>query len=162
LLVLLLLSVFFPHLSLSSYLLFSQMSLIYQPAVPRQQRKPNSSPDQQQRQRPGLYVGGKSDAKDYSKLLQRNITHILNMTPAKETGYGAGVPNYFERTSSTLHYKRIPIYDSPLSVTDLKDHVEDICDFIANALECHRSSILVHCQQGVSRSVTAALLYLIL
>lgn len=42
----------------------------------------------------------------------------------------------------------------------MRDHADSICDFIAQALECHHSSILVHCQQGVSRSVTAALLYL--
>jgi protein-tyrosine phosphatase len=130
------------------------MSLIYQ--------CPISQPQKTKHPRPGLYVGGKADAKDYDKLLQRKITHILNMTPAKETGIEAGVPNYFERSSaSTLHYHRIPIYDSALSVSELRDQADAICDFIANALECHQSSILVHCQQGVSRSVTAALLYLI-
>jgi len=34
--------------------------------------------------RPGIYLGGKSDAKDYDKLVRWNVTHILNMTPPKE------------------------------------------------------------------------------
>ena len=126
------------------------MSLIYQPPVEASSKK-STVP------RPGLYVGGKVDAKDFTKLKQRNITHILNLTPAKETGIEAGVPNYFPRL---FQYRRIPIYDSALSLSDLRDHADSICDFIAQALECHHSSILVHCQQGVSRSVTAALLYL--
>lgn len=34
--------------------------------------------------RPGLYIGGKKDAKNLDKLRQWNITHILNMTPEKD------------------------------------------------------------------------------
>jgi protein-tyrosine phosphatase len=146
-----------------TYLIFNvpQMSLVYQPPL-SQPQKANTNASPKKLARPGLYVGGKADAKDLDKLIQRNITHILNVTPAKETGIEAGVPNYFERSSSvTFHYKRIPIFDSALAVSDLRDQTDTICDFIANALECHQSSILIHCQQGVSRSVTAALLYLI-
>lgn len=32
----------------------------------------------------GIYIGGKSDAKNRSKLQQLGITHILNMTPEKD------------------------------------------------------------------------------
>jgi len=34
--------------------------------------------------RPGLYLGGKTDAKDAEKLERWNVTHILNVTPSKE------------------------------------------------------------------------------
>lgn len=84
------------------------MSLIYQPpVVVSASSTPSSQPKASPR--PGLYVGGKADAKDFTKLKQRNITHILNMTPAKETGIEAGVPNYFPRA---FQYRRIPIYDA--------------------------------------------------
>jgi Dual specificity phosphatase, catalytic domain len=106
--------------------------------------------------RPGIYLGGKVDAKNRQKLIDRGITHILNMTPAKEVSIQAGVPNYFERD---FVYKRIPVYDSATSVTALRDGADDICQFISTAL-CH-GSILVHCQRGVSRSVAAILLYLV-
>ena len=33
-----------------------------------------------------LYIGGKSDAKNRDKLEQRGITHILNVTPTKDSG----------------------------------------------------------------------------
>lgn len=48
------------------------MSLIYQ------------SDTMVQGQRPALYLGGKSDAKNREKLKERKVTHILNMTPPKE------------------------------------------------------------------------------
>ena len=37
-----------------------------------------------QGQRPALYLGSKSDAKNREKLKERKVTHILNMTPPKE------------------------------------------------------------------------------
>jgi protein-tyrosine phosphatase len=123
------------------------MSLIYQ------------SPDHMVNgKRPGIYVGGKVDAKNKKKLLDRGITHILNLTPPKEASIQAGVPNYFER-DNVFRYKRIPVYDASTSVTALKDATDELCQFISTAL-CH-GSILVHCQRGVSRSVTAVLLYLV-
>jgi hypothetical protein len=48
------------------------MSLIHQAPVVVQGR------------RPGLYLGGKADAKDRDKLERYNVTHILNMTTSKE------------------------------------------------------------------------------
>jgi hypothetical protein len=36
--------------------------------------------------RPGLYLGGKVDAKDRDKLNRWNVTHILNVTPPKQAG----------------------------------------------------------------------------
>ena len=108
--------------------------------------------------RPGIYLGGKADAKNKDKLQDRSVTHILNLTPTKEASIQAGVPNYFAHTQ-TFTYKRIPIYDASTSVTDLWEQADSICSFIAMAL-CH-GSILIHCQRGVSRSPTALLLYLI-
>jgi protein-tyrosine phosphatase len=167
------------------------MSLIYQPPIPTNGPISSAtdhpvtplSPQQQgQRQqrpqpRPGLYVGGQTDAKDLSKLLARNITHIINVTPPKETCYRTGVPNYFEprRTHTTatttwndtststtsLQYLRIPIYDNSTSVTELHAALDAIVSFIDQALLYRRTSILIHCQQGRSRSVTVALMYLI-
>jgi protein-tyrosine phosphatase len=162
------------------------MSLIYQPPIPTNGPlssttdhpvTPLSPPPPQRRPRPGLYVGGQTDAKDLSKLLARNITHIINVTPPKETCYRTGVPNYFEprrthttttwndtsstATSTSLQYLRIPIYDNSTSVTELHASLDAIVSFIDQALLYRRTSILIHCQQGRSRSVTVALMYLI-
>jgi len=67
----------------------------------------------------------------------------------------AGVPNYFE-SSKTFVYKRICVYDAPTS--DLLSHADEAVKFIASGL-CH-GSVLVHCQQGVSRSTTCVAFYL--
>jgi protein-tyrosine phosphatase len=149
------------------------MSLIYQvPANPNRSSSQGSTPgllsqlpQQQQpsnnnrrKRRSGLYIGGKSDAKNYDKITNHwNVTHILNMTPAKETGVSAGVPNYFEKTSK-LVYHRIPVYDVAMCSSELLQQADTIVNFIATGL-CH-GSVLVHCQRGISRSTTAVLFYL--
>ena len=114
--------------------------------------------------RHGLYLGGKREAKSIEKLQQWNISHILNVTPTKEVSIQAGVPNYFEKKSTaakgtkTFVYKRIPIYDSSTSVSELETYANEIVDFISKGL--YHGSVLVHCHQGISRSTTCVLLFL--
>mmetsp|Transcript_33239 Transcript_33239/g.67778 ORF Transcript_33239/g.67778 Transcript_33239/m.67778 type:complete len:278 (-) Transcript_33239:271-1104(-) len=109
--------------------------------------------------RHNIYLGGKLDAKSFSTLKQRNVVRILNVTPAKETGITAGVPNYFEQNKSglSIKYKRISVYDA--STSDLLSYAEEMVNFISSGL--HHGSVLVHCQRGVSRSATAVIFYLI-
>jgi protein-tyrosine phosphatase len=111
--------------------------------------------------RNSLYLGGKDDAKSLSKLQQRNVRRVLNVTPAKEAGITAGVPNYFEGKAGPggykIQYKRIGVYDA--STSDMLSHADEIVNFISNGL--HHGSVLVHCQRGVSRSATAVIMFLI-
>lgn len=110
--------------------------------------------------RHNLYLGGKIDARSLSTLQQRNVRRILNVTPSKEAGITAGVPNFFEHSNDKGHkiqYKRIPVYDA--STSDLRAYAEEIVSFISNGL--HHGSVLVHCQRGVSRSATAVMMFLI-
>ena len=60
------------------------MSLIYQAAA----SNTNASTRHQSntRTRPGLYLGGKVHAKNLDKLKRWNVTHILNLTPMKQSG----------------------------------------------------------------------------
>jgi hypothetical protein len=37
-----------------------------------------------QGRRNGIYVGGRDDAKDLTRLKTRSITHVLNLTPPKD------------------------------------------------------------------------------
>ena len=122
--------------------------------------------------RHGVYLGGKKEAKSLEKLQQWNISHILNVTPTKEVSIQAGVPNYFEKSNNgggssgnnkgggrtTFVYKRIPIYDSSTSVSELESNANEIVNFISKGL--YHGSVLVHCHQGISRSTTCVLLYL--
>jgi hypothetical protein len=82
---------------------------------------------------------------------------ILNVTPAKEQGITAGIPNYFENAStSKIRYKRIPVYDA--STSNLLSYADEMVEFISNGL--HHGGVLVHCQKGVSRSATAVVMFL--
>lgn len=130
------------------------MSLVYQ-GIPI----PNSaSAGTSSNRRPGLYIGGKDDAKNYDKLSKYwNVMYILNVTPSKQVGIVAGVPNYFE-SDNKFKYKRIPIYDNESSASELLHSADAIVSFIATGL-CH-GSVLVHCHHGISRSTTAVLFYL--
>lgn len=101
------------------------------------------------------------------------MKRILNVTPSKEAGIKAGVPNYFENASggggknrggcssssrgNQIQYKRISVYDA--STTDMLPYADEIVNFISNGL--HHGSVLVHCQRGVSRSATAVMMFLI-
>jgi protein-tyrosine phosphatase len=84
------------------------------------------------------------------------VIRILNVTPAKEAGITAGVPNYFENSCSEIKYKRISVYDSASS--DLLSHADEMVEFISSGL--HHGGVLVHCQKGVSRSATAVIMFL--
>ena len=44
-----------------------------------------TAPSQASTRRNGIYIGGKTDAKSRSKLEQWGVTHILNMTPQKDS-----------------------------------------------------------------------------
>ena len=87
---------------------------------------------------------------------RRRPCRILNVTPAKEAGITAGVPNYFEGRGGDIAYKRVPVYD--IATSDLLPYADAMVHFISNGL--HHGSVLVHCQRGVSRSATAVIMFL--
>jgi len=107
------------------------------------------------KRRTGLYLGGKVDAKNRDWLELKGISHILNVTPAKEACIKAGLANFFETSSFT--YKRISVYDALTS--DLLQYADSIVNFISTGLI--HGSVLVHCQRGVSRSATCVGFYFI-
>ena len=93
--------------------------------------------------------------------LTQTSTHALkkrNATPGKESNIQAGVPNFFEKSKRGFTYKRINVYDTPSSATQLEEFAPSIVKFISNGL--FHGSVLVHCQHGVSRSTTCVLFYL--
>ena len=101
----------------------------------------------------GLYLGDRRDAKDRAALRRLNIQSIVNCTPPKSEDPGAGCPSFFERE---LRYLRVPIYDSPAE--DAAQHFDAVLDFISSRL--HHGGVLVHCNRGVSRSVTFVVAHL--
>ena len=66
--------------------------------------------------------------------------------------------NFFEKSGggSKLVYRRVPVYDTATS--DLLSQADGIVGFISSGL--HHGSVLVHCKEGVSRSTTCVIFFL--
>lgn len=96
-----------------------------------------------------LYLGGDLVAKDLDKLKENKITHVINCA----ADYSA---NYCEKDG----IKYLPFH--------LKDHVREnieccfyqVIDFMETAKK-EGGRVYVHCVQGVSRSTTMCLCYMI-
>ncbi|KAF8875647.1 protein-tyrosine phosphatase-like protein [Infundibulicybe gibba] len=82
-------------------------------------------------------------------LREHRITHLVQVLDA---------PWLPQSEKDGFHCYRIDILDQ--STVDLKPHLEAACNHIDKALRSGRS-VLVHCQQGVSRSPAVVIAYLI-
>ena len=74
-----------------------------------------------------LYLGGRKGAKNRGLLRQRNIRHIINMTPPRNVDELAGCPNFFEKEKE-LTYLRCPIFDGISE--DIAQHFDRCIAFI--------------------------------
>lgn len=94
-----------------------------------------------------LYVAGEAVAKNRATLDEHGITHVINCNAFI-------IPNYFE---PDLAYKSLWLQDTPGE--DISCVLFDCFDFIRAS---HRDGgrVLVHCSQGVSRSASVAISYL--
>ena len=104
---------------------------------------------------PYLYLGGKVVARSRENLEKLNIRYIINCTPPRSTDPRAGVPSFFQ-TEPGFTYKRVPVFDSKGS--NLSQFFASTTQFIDQSK--HHGSVLVHCVQGVSRSATIVIAYL--
>jgi protein-tyrosine phosphatase len=100
---------------------------------------------------PRLLLGNEAASKDSSRLASERVTHILNATST--------LPNHFENTGM-IQYLRIPVEDS--LAADLGSHLDKAVDWMAAVLSdpFAPGAVLVHCQQGISRSATLVIAFL--
>lgn len=96
-----------------------------------------------------LYLGSLSAVQDKSLLHEHRITHLVQVMDAPWLPVS-------ERDGFNCH--RIEILDQPN--TELLPHLEAACAYMDRALKSGRN-VLVHCQQGVSRSPSIVIAYLI-
>ena len=82
-------------------------------------------------------------------LLENKITHILNC--------GYGLKNFYEK-DGIFKYLLIPLYDS--KTQELEKYINKINNFIEEG-SINNNKVLIHCGEGVSRSVAVCLMYLI-
>ena len=105
---------------------------------------------------PWLYVGSKKAAKCRPLLRELGVTHVLNMTPSRTTDPAAGVPNYFEKDRA-LTYRRCSMFDT--KAENLLGVLPGCVAFVDQGR--FYGSVLVHCVQGVSRSASVCVAYLV-
>ncbi|PFH53333.1 hypothetical protein AMATHDRAFT_73516 [Amanita thiersii Skay4041] len=96
-----------------------------------------------------LYVGSLTAVNDVDLLRAHHITHLVQVLDA---------PWLPQSEKDGFHCYRIDILDQ--ANADLRPHLEAVCTHIDRVLKSGRS-VLVHCQQGVSRSAAVVIAYLI-
>ncbi|GET89835.1 hypothetical protein, conserved [Leishmania tarentolae] len=96
---------------------------------------------------PYLFVGGEDAARDRVQLLRKGITHVVNTVSWYIDCFYPDLFRYM--TLSLSDATDEPIF-SLFAVVNA---------FIEDAVERHRGKVFVHCQQGVSRSCTFVIAY---
>ncbi|XP_004502387.1 protein-tyrosine-phosphatase MKP1-like isoform X2 [Cicer arietinum] len=94
-----------------------------------------------------IYLGSDTVAKNHELLRQKGITHVLNCV-------GFVCPEYFK---SDFVYKTLWLQDSPTE--DITSILYDVFDYFEDVRE-QGGRVLVHCCQGVSRSSSLVIAYL--
>jgi len=95
-----------------------------------------------------IFLGSEYDAMDSSTLKKHNITHVLTIMHKK-------LPSSI--TENLTAYKHIAVLDCPS--TDLYCHFSEAFEFL-NSNSKPGCNTLVHCHQGISRSSTICLAYM--
>ncbi|RCV15506.1 hypothetical protein SETIT_3G061100v2 [Setaria italica] len=94
-----------------------------------------------------VYLGGDAVAKNRDILRKNGITHVLNCV-------GFVCPEYFK---SDLVYRTLWLQDSPTE--DITSILYDVFDYFEDVRE-QGGRVFVHCCQGVSRSTSLVIAYL--
>ncbi|XP_016350888.1 dual specificity phosphatase DUPD1-like [Sinocyclocheilus anshuiensis] len=119
---------------------------------------------------PNVFIGNEETAMDRARLKEMGITHILNTVAVKKKRRVLlGIPRKDDLLGKAnigvKYYKGMNISYYGVPVTD--DHLFDIskyfyqaAKFIHKALSNTESKVLVHCLDGVRRSSTLVVAYL--
>jgi len=94
-------------------------------------------------------MGNLFESKSMRLLKQDKIDVIMNCTSTQKNEY----PDQFE-------YKRFPVYDNFQDAQKIYSMFQEATDFLREKNE-EKKRVFVHCAQGISRSVTLVLAYLI-
>jgi len=101
-----------------------------------------------------IWIGDADDARDAGSLRRHNVRYILNCTPLRSDG---GVSNFHEK-DPYFSYCRTSMGDN--ATEHLSKRFEESWEFLERARVREDGGVLVHCQQGVSRSASMVMSYL--
>ncbi|KAI6656824.1 Dual specificity protein phosphatase 3 [Oopsacas minuta] len=106
---------------------------------------------------PNIYISEESLVRNKYKLKNIGITHVLNVAEGVSHFHVNLTAEFYENSGIT--YKGIKADDSPKF--SFKPHLKEICDYIDGAIG-QGGTVVVNCREGVSRSSTSVLAFLIL
>jgi len=106
---------------------------------------------------PNLFIGEESAARDLKLLKRMNVTHVLNAAKGK-TVYHVNTDEDFYKPVN-IQFMSIKAYDG-LNFK-MSPYFNKAAEFIAQGL-ASGGKVLVHCREGVSRSATLVLAYLMI
>lgn len=95
-----------------------------------------------------LYVGDLASASNFKALKDQGITHIVTV-----------INGAYELYPGEFQCKIIHVNDDPW--VDISQYFDETNAFIDDALSQPNTKVMIHCQRGVSRSVTLLLAYLL-
>ena len=102
-----------------------------------------------------LFIGDKAFAMDRPRLRKLNIRYIVNTTPPLTSG---GVANFFEKERE-VEYLRVPMRD--VNTESVLDHLPKAIEFLDRARIRADGAVLVHCNEGKSRSCAVTVGFLV-
>lgn len=97
---------------------------------------------------PRIYVGDLASASNKTALQEQGITHIVSI-----------YNGCYELYPDDFKYKLIHINDDVW--INIGDYFDESNKFIESALSADNTKVMIHCQRGVSRSVTLLIAYLL-
>ena len=101
---------------------------------------------------PYLFLGSDICAQDLEALVHLGVTHIVNATVDCKNHH---------KDAQAFEYLQLPLKDN--EDEDIGKYFASSSEFISKALEAKSNNrVLVHCAQGISRSVTIVLAHLLI